>query len=390
MQPQFVNIVAALTAGVALMGLFHAGAGWLQLKRSLARRGDLSSAYPPVTVLKPLHGDEPLLEQALESFCSQDYAALQIVFGLQDPNDPALAVIKRLVARFPNVEINVVVNGASHGVNRKISNLINMLPFARHDTLLIADSDMHVARDYVRQVVDTLGHPGTGLVTSLYSGLAAFPGIAGKLGAAYINHFFTPGALVGRSLGRRDCLGATMALRRQTLNAVGGLEALVNHLADDAMLGRLITTSGLRVALAPTMPATTVAERTVRELFSHELRWARTIRCVAPVGFVLSSIQYSFVWSGLSVVLSGAALWSTGVLTLIWFLRYTIGHDIDRRLGLTSRMPAWLPFLRDCLSAAVMVASYTSTSVAWRGHVLTSSMRPTLRPATAKFAPGKG
>ena len=390
MQAQLISSVAVLAAGLALAGLLQLGAGWLVLRRFLTRRSEPLPAYPAVTVLKPLHGDEPMLEQALESFCSQNYASLQIVFGLQDPNDPALSVVKRLITRYPGVEIDIVVSAASHGANRKISNVINMLPLARHDVLLIADSDMHVASDYVRRVVDTLSCRGTGLVTSLYSGMAAYPSVAGQLGAAYINHSFAPGALIGRLLGRRDCLGATMALRRQTLEAVGGLEALVDHLADDAVLGRLIAKLGLRVALAPTMPATTVAERTIGELFGHELRWARTIRCVAPVGFVLSSVQYPFVWSILAVGFSGAAAWSIGLITVVWLLRSKVGHDIDRLLHLASKTPAWLPPFRDVLSVAVMVASYTSTNVAWRGHVLTSSMRPALRPATAKFAPGKG
>ena len=390
MQPQLISSVAVFAASLALAGLLQLGAGWLQLRLFARRRSVPLPSYPAVTVLKPLHGDEPMLEEALASFCAQDYAALQIVFGLQDPTDPALSIIRRLTARFPNVQIDVVVSGAAHGANRKIANLINMLPLARHDILLIADSDMHVARDYVRRVVETLNRPGTGLVTSLYSGLAAFPSVAGQLGAAYINHSFAPGALIGRTLGRRDCLGATMALRHSTLDAVGGLPALVNHLADDAELGRLVASSGLKVALAPTMPATTVPELTIRQLFAHELRWARTIRCVAPIGFVLSSVQYPFVWACLSVALSGAAYWSIGLVVAVWVLRHIVGHDIDRLLGLASKTPAWLPPLRDALSMAVMVASYTSTNVAWRGHVLTSSMRPALRPAAAKFAPGKG
>ena len=380
-----------LAVGLALAGLLQMGAGWLQLKRFFSgSRVQPLAAYPAVTVLKPVHGDEPMLEQALASFCLQNYVSLQIVFGLQDSADPALCVIRRLIARFPQVEIDVVVSSVSHGANRKIANLINMLPLARHDVLLIADSDMHVASDYVCRVVETLNRPGTGLVTSLYSGLAAFPSTAGQLGAAHINHSFTPGALIGRLLGRRDCLGATMALKRQTLEAVGGFDALVDHLADDALLGRLIGRLGLRVSVAPTMPATTVAERTIAELFAHELRWARTIRCVAPVGFVMSAVQYPFIWSALAVLLSGVAAWSIGLVLTVWLLRHVIGNDIDRILGLPSKTPAWLPPLRDILSAAVMIASYTSTNVAWRGHVLTSRMRPTLRPAAAKFAPGKG
>ncbi len=385
-----MNGAALISAAIACAGLVQVAAGWLQFRRFLVPRKAAAACTPAVTVLKPLHGDEPMLEEALASFCTQDYAALQIIFGLQDSADPALTVVRRLQKRFPALDMAVVVCSTAHGVNRKISNLINMLPMARHDVLLIADSDMHVPVDHVRTVVETLQQPGIGLVTSLYSGRPAFARVAGRLGASHINHSFTPGALVGRLLGRHDCLGATMALRRETLDAVGGLGALVGHLADDAVLGRLIGKLGLEVSLAPTMPATTVPETTVAELFAHELRWARTVRCVAPIGFALAAIQYPFVWAGFAVVGSGAAAWSLALLAMVWAVRYAASADIDRMLGLPRVTPAWLPPFRDLLSAAVMVASYTGTSVAWRGHVLTSRMRPILHPAATKFAPGKG
>ncbi len=331
-----------------------------------------------------------MLEEALASFCLQNYSSMQIVFGLQDPADPALGVIQRLIARFPQLEIDVVVNEISHGANRKIANLINMLPIARHDVLLIADSDMHVATDYVRRVVEALDRPGTGLVTSLYSGIAAASGVAGQLGAAHINHSFTPGALIGRLLGRQDCLGATMALTRKTLATVGGLDALADNLADDALLGRLINKLGLRVTLAATLPATTVAENTISALFAHELRWARTVRCVAPIGFILSVVQYPFIWSFAAILLSGAATWSITWMLVVWLVRYIVGNEIDRTIGLHHRTPAWLQPLRDVLSVAVMLTSYMSTNVAWHGHTLTSRMRPAMQPLAAKFAPGKG
>lgn len=390
MEPRFIQDAAIFAGILAMAGLLQVGAGWLELKRFFSSHAQPLLTYPPLTVLKPLHGDEPLLEEALASFCLQNYGQMQIVFGLQDPTDPALSVVKKLIARFPSVDIEVVVSEVSHGANRKIANLMNMLPFARYDVLLVADSDMHVAPDHMRRVVETLSHTGTGLVTSLYSGLAAFPNVAGQLGAAHINHSFTPGALIGRLLGRRDCLGATMALTRHTLNKIGGFEVLVEHLADDALLGRLIDGLGLKVSLAPTMPATTVPETTVSALFAHELRWARTIRCVAPFGFALSAIQYPLMWSTLSILLSGAAVWSLGLMLTTWLLLHVTGTDIDRMFGLPRKTPVWLPPLRDFLSIAVMTASYTSTNVAWHGNTLTSRMRPSMRPVATKFAPGKG
>ena len=167
---------------------------------------------------------------------TRDYPRFQIVFGLQDATDPALHVLRRLCARFPAVDIKVVIDPTQHGINRKVSNLINMYPHAAHDLIVIADSDIHAPSGYLADLAAELARPGVGLVTTLYTGLQATGTVAARLGAAQINHSFLPGALLARSLGRQDCLGATMALRRQTLEAVGGLHALVHHLADDAVL----------------------------------------------------------------------------------------------------------------------------------------------------------
>ena len=146
----------------------------------------------PVTVLKPVCGDEPGLEAALLSFCTQDYPDFQIIIGAQDRDDPALRVARRLQARFPAL-IDIVVDSALHGPNRKISNLMNMLPAARHETLVFGDSDLHVRPDYLRQVVSTLLVPGTGLVTAICGGEAVHRAVAGQLGAMHISHSFLPG-----------------------------------------------------------------------------------------------------------------------------------------------------------------------------------------------------
>ena len=189
-------------------------------------------------------------------------------------------------------DIDLVVDAAEHGTNPKVGNLINMLPSALHDILVIADSDVHARPDYLRHLAAALARPGVGLVTTLYSGLPAIPCVASLLGATQITHGFLPGALLGRALGRHDCLGATMCLNRETLSQIGGLEALRDHLADDNVLGRLVLAEGLDVVLADTIVATTVAERRISALWRHELRWARTIRTLEPVAFAASVLQY--------------------------------------------------------------------------------------------------
>ncbi len=364
--------LAILAAALGLAGIGNALAGWLATRRfarALAAP-PLAALLPPVSVLKPLYGEEPLLEEALASFCAQDYPAMQIVCGVQDAADPAAAVVERLQRRFPDRDIVLVVNPARHGSNGKIGNLINMLPAARHDILVIADADMHAAADHLRRVVAALRAPGTGLATTLYTARPAHPGLAARLGATQITHGFLPGALLARALGRRDCFGATMALRRETLTAIGGLAALADRLADDAALGQLVAARGLAVALAPSLPATTVPEASLRALLRHELRWARTVRSLAPLGFAASAVQYPLAWAALAVIASAGAAWALVLAALTWAVRAATVRGIDRALGLTPTVPLWLLAPRDLVSVGLIVASFLGDTVQWRGQLM--------------------
>ena len=395
----YLALAAALPAGA---GIAQAIAGAWRTRRFAARAVLARSATRPiaqpdgagngagdprksVTILKPLHGDEPLLEAALASTCAQDYPRFQVVFGVQHADDPALDVVERVRRRFPAADIAVVVDPRRHGTNPKIGNLINMLPAARHDLLVIADSDLHVAPDWLASVVAALEVPGTGLACTLYSGLPATGAVIERLAAMQITHTFLPGAVLARALGRQDCLGATMALRRDTLARIGGLEALQDHLADDNVLGRRVRALGLAVALADSVPATTVPEATLGALWRHELRWARTIRTLVPGQFAASVLQYPIVWAMLAIVLSGGGLsgggflvgglWTWSLFETAWLTRALAARVIDRALApllgdLAFRAPLWLLPGRELLSIAVMLASYAGLSVNWRGHTL--------------------
>lgn len=364
-------IIAAVLAGI---GAAQCLAGAASVARFSRRRMAGPATLPAVTVLKPLHGDETLLEDALASVCRQDYAAFQIVFGVQDQADPAIRVVRRLQSRFPGRDLALVVDATQHGPNRKVSNLINMLRVARHDFLVIADSDIVCARDYLTRIVAASEQAGTGLVTTLYAGLPAPPDFPARMGATQITHSFLPGALLARAMGRRDCLGATMALRRDTLAAAGGLEALVGHLADDNVLGRLVAGLGLAVRLADTVPLTIVSEATLGALFRHELRWARTIRVLVPGAFAASVLQYPIAWALLALLLSAGAPWAWTLVLLAWAVRAGAALAVDRALrrrlpaGVAIAAPIWLLPLRELMSVAVMVASYAGRNVEWRGH----------------------
>jgi ceramide glucosyltransferase len=240
--------------------------------------------------------------------------------------------------------------------------------------LVISDSDMHVRPDYLQAVISELICEATGLVTTIYTGRPASSSFAALLGAAQIDQRFLPGALLGRLLGRQDCLGATMALRRETLAAIGGFAALADHLADDNKLGRLVRLLGLRVELAATMTATTVPETSLSDLIRHELRWARTMRFAAPAGLACSVLQYPMAWATLTVALSRASVPAIVLACLAWLGCGVVARMLRSTLGLKpeAALSWWLLPLRDALSLCVIVASFCGARVLWRGNSLSA------------------
>ena len=365
------DILMLLTA----FGAAQAVAGLCAVRAFTRTRSPAPATLPFVTVLKPICGDEPLLEEAIQSFCVQDYPCFQLLIGAQDAGDPALDVARRLQARFPACDIGIVVDPALHGPNRKVSNLMNMLAAAKHPLLVISDSDTHVRPDYLTQVVSALELPGTGLVTTVCGGEPASAGIAAQLGVMHLSHSFLPGALLAAAMGRKDCLGGTMALRRETLERAGGLGGLVGHLADDNVLGQRVRQLGLAIRLAATVPAMTVRERSLRDVWRQELRWARTIRALAPVAYGASILQFPLFWALLAMLLSGGGGMEAAVFLAAWAVRLGVARAIDKGLrGLRARcarpMPALLLPVRDVLSAVEIIASFCGDAVVWRGHAM--------------------
>ena len=382
-----------MLAGLALAGMGQCLAGWRAVRRFAAQGGGSESVpaepraglagggaqdedpWPPVLLLKPLHGDEPLLESALASMCAQDYPRLRIVCGVQRADDPAIAVVERLRRRFAGVDLRLVVDATPHGANRKVANLINMMdavpPAGPDEVVVISDSDIHAGPDWLRRVAGALAVPGVGLATTLYVGLAARGGRVERLGCCWITHTFLPGVLLARGMGRQDCLGATMALRAGTLAEIGGLRGLADHLADDNELGRRVRARGLGVALAGSVPATTVAEGRLAALWRHELRWGRTIRALVPGAFAASAIQYPIFWALAAWAASGAAGWAAWGVVLAWAVRALAARGVDRALGHAGTgVPVGLLPVRDVLSVAVVAAAFLGRRVVWRGQVL--------------------
>jgi ceramide glucosyltransferase len=350
----------------------------------MQRRPSKARSMPPITVLKPLCGVEPGLHEHLRSFCRQDYPEFQIVFGVRDAADPACAVVKRLSAEFPSVPIELVVNPQLHGSNLKISNLINMLPYARHDVLAMADSDAFVGSDYLATVTAPLLDKDVGLVTCIYRGTPT-KGIWSRLGAMYINEWYVPSVLLAWLFGYQGYVsGQTVCLRRDTLNALGGLRALANHLADDHRLGELVRGLGLRIVLSPYVVDGEHHEPTFDSLTRHELRWMRTIHVLRPRSFRLIFISFGLPLAvlGLITALSESSLstaaWVLFGITLLARLVLHFVHRLHDDRALISDL--WLLPARDVLICWVWCRSFFTSHVTWRGSEFDVGSDGVMRP----------
>jgi ceramide glucosyltransferase len=330
------------------------------------------SKLPPVTVLKPLCGAEPGLYENLRSFCQQDYPEYQIVFGVRDPADPALRVVERLVAELPSVAIDVVIDAQQHGNNRKISSLVNMLSRARHDVLAISDSDAFVGPDYLRTVTASLLDPKVGLVTCVYRGMPTTQ-IWSRLGAMYVNEWYIPSVLLAWLFGHESYVsGQTMCLRRGTLQAIGGLRAIADHLADDYRLGELVRGLGLRIALSPYLLRAEHHEPTLDLLSRHELRWMRTLRVLRPRSFRLIFLTFSLPLATFGLALTAVAepslrmaAWALFQTTVAARLGLHFAHRLRGERPLLADL--WLLPARDVLICWVWCRSFFTSRLTWRG-----------------------
>jgi ceramide glucosyltransferase len=358
----------ALCGAGAAFGTAYTLLASAMIGRFFARRAAQPEQFPPVTIVKPLHGREWALLSNLSSFCTQDYPGpVQYLFGVSDPQDPALQTIEELRRLHPEAEVTIVANPRLHGANRKVSNLINMLAEARHEILVFADSDVGVQPDYLRQVVGELHKPGVALVTCVYRG-APDPGFWPRISAMATNYGFLPNVVAGVGLGRaRPCCGQTIALRTETLEAVGGFRRFANHLAEDHALGEAVRAIGGIVAIPPFAVSHACVETTFKKLFLHELRWSRTIRAVDPSGHLGSALSHPLAFALMAIAFSGGARWSWLLAALALIARLTLKVRVDSALRQPVR-DAWLlpPF--DLLAFVVFAASFFAQRVLWRGH----------------------
>ncbi len=358
------SVIAALLGAASAAGVVYQLAAAHQLRRFMTAPRPAGAGRPPVSVLKPLCGDEPGLADNLRSTFQQDYPAIQVVCGVAEQSDPALGIAEGVAAQLPAADLTTVVDGRRHGCNLKVGNLLNMLPHARHDLLVIADSDVHAGSGYLDDVAAPFVDPAVGLVTCLYVGRPA-PGLWSRLGALGINHGFLPSALVARALGRKDgCFGATMAVRRAILEEVGGLGPLRDTLADDWALGAAIRRSGRQIALAARPVDLLVHEPDLKSLLAHEVRWGRTIAAVDRPSYLASVITQPVALALLAVAAGGAA-WApvaiVATLGRLWAVRWE-----EQTLDLPRASIALLG-ARELLSFVVFLIACCGRSVLWRG-----------------------
>jgi ceramide glucosyltransferase len=335
-------------------------------RRREIRADELSTGcQPTVTILKPLHGDERGLFERLAVFCQQRHPnQIQILFGVQNVNDAAIDVVKRLLAAFPTKNCELVVDTRNHGANRKISNLANIATRSQNDILVIADSDIAVDNDYLPQLVAALHPPRVGAVTCPYHGTAS-GGVWSQLAALSINTHFLPDAVSAFVLGlTRPCFGATIALRKEVLTRVGGFQAFADSLADDFALGEAIRGAGYEVAVTPFSVAHVCLQRDAREFLQQRLRVARTIKAIDPIGYLGTIITHPLPLALIATVLGNP----NALLLVAVALTCRIGLCVivERAFGL-SRQPYLMLPCHDVIAFAIFIISLFGKTVIWRG-----------------------
>ncbi|RFU49218.1 bacteriohopanetetrol glucosamine biosynthesis glycosyltransferase HpnI [Paraburkholderia sp. DHOC27] len=376
--------LAYLCGTGAALGVAYTVLAGALIGRFFARATSEPSSFPPVTIVKPLHGDEQTLLANLTSFCVQDYPGpLQFLFGVHDSEDPALQTVEQLRLLHPEAHITVVADARLYGPNRKMSNILNMLPEARHDVLVFADSDVSVDRRYLRNVIGELQKPGVGLVTCVYRGQPD-PGFWPRLSAKATNYQFLPGVVTGLALGMaRPCFGQTIAMRRETLERIGGFAQFVHHLAEDHAIGEAVRMIGEKVVIPPFTVSHACVESSVAKLVAHELRWSRTIRTINPLGHLGSSLMHPLAFALLAAALSGGAAWAWPLVGAAVLARLALMMQSDHALR-QDYSDLWVLPLWDIVSFLIFVASFFSTRVIWRGFSFTVGADGRLSPVQDK------
>jgi ceramide glucosyltransferase len=372
-------LTTALVAASMVYCLLVLVAAW-SFRRYVRRSRQLPEFAPSVSILKAVKGLDPAMYEAFRSHCMQEYAGeYELLFGAGSEDDPAVEAIHRLMAEFPERRIGLVICPERLGTNGKVSNLIQLMTDsqggAKHEFLLINDSDIRVSPRYLERVMRQFAAPGKqpiGMVTALYRGRTASWTLGSVLEALGIATDFQAGVLTARLVegGIHFGLGSTLAVRREALAAAGGLEALVDRLADDYEMGARIAAAGYEIRLAVEVVETSVPAYKVSEFLSHQLRWARTVRDSRRWGYVGLLFTHTLPLAMINVVTSGASFASIWLLGLAFFLR--LGTAMQVGAGVLGDRQVlrdlWLLPVRDVVGFRVWIWSFAGNTIVWRGE----------------------
>ncbi|MEO6715888.1 MAG: bacteriohopanetetrol glucosamine biosynthesis glycosyltransferase HpnI, partial [Novosphingobium sp.] len=304
----------------------------------------------------------------LDSFLTQDYSGpVQMVCGVGNSEDRALTAIATTRSLHPSADIAVSTGPRHRAANAKIGNILAMMPLVRSDVLVLSDSDMAVQRDYLTKLLGALDQPGIGAVTCLYVGRGD-AGFWSRISALAMSCTGLPNMVMALATSiAQPCLGSTIAIRRETLAAIGGFERFADVLADDYAIGEAVASLGLKVAVPPMVLTHACAHRSLAELWHQHLRWSATIRAVAPMRHAGSGVTHALVFA----LLAGLFLPSVGAWLIVFALgvRAAIAVTVNRIASVSNRFIFLLP-IADCLEFAVYISSLVTTKIDWRGSRL--------------------
>jgi ceramide glucosyltransferase len=365
---QIVAVIGTVSSAAYYLLCLWSAARFLRERQAPGQASALD--LPPISIFKPLKGTDPEIYESFRSHCLQDYPQYEIIFGVSDPQDPAIDSVKALQREFPDRRIRLLVCPEILGANVKVSNLAQMLTEARYDCLIVNDSDIRVEPDYLRRVTAPLADLRIGLATCLYRGVAGAT-LGSRLEALGISTDFCASVLAARQLegGIRFGLGSTLAFRRADLEKIGGFASFIDYLADDYELGKRIAGLGLTVKLSDVVVETYLPSYGLREFLAHQLRWARGVRDARAGGYLGLVFTFGMPWALLALAASRGALWAWGAMAITLFLRLAVALVVGRTV-LQDRPTlkyAWLIPVRDLIAAAIWVASLGGHTVTWRG-----------------------
>jgi len=363
---------------IAVAGL-SASSGFTMLACLAAARGlrfaarPAAAKSPPVSVLKPLAGMELRLRENLETFFLQEYAGFELLFAVATEDDPALEIVNSLRTRYPEIPVQVVVTGAAPYPNAKVFSLRRMAELARHEILVISDSDVSVGAEYLARVVAPFSDDRVGAVTCLYRGVPR-EGVWSFLEALGMSVEMAAGVLTSNLLEEmRFALGPTMAVRKSCLALIGGLDDLGDYCADDFELGRRVALHGFRVVLSDYIVNHHVLNATFDGTLSHQIRWMRSARYSRPLGHIGQGMTFSIPFGILGAIgslvsgnyVAGAALLGWACLNG-WLLCLAVGWGVVRDRN--ARAAWWLYPFRELLGFVAWCASFSNAPVIWRNH----------------------